>query len=299
MNLHNSHIIVSWKVNGESLKGIQEQDADKLLEFFQADASSYDFQEIALLKSLPLYKTADDELVDLARPYARYKVVPRDVPLLELEVLARLTKTIFMKERPEFQTLYSRLFGSETLDAYQFFTQVVLPSFAQLSSQSRLSYLEYIKKILFPSLGYADSTKLNNLKSQLVKLEFIPLIARSNVLYPAKDFVDPEHPVLAAMRPEYVPPKPFDSDEWLRFLREVGLKQNVTEEEFLEFAEEIAQEAQDCAEDGVKRKSQILVRHLFQSRSLREVMFVNKLAEIKFIPVEKVGINLTLISSLT
>ena len=77
----------------------------------------------------------------------------------------------------------------------------------------------------------------------------------------------------------------------MNFLCEVGLVTNVTQEQFLSFAKSVAELA-FLDEEGVDKKSKVLLRHLLQREDL-DIEFLSKLKSIAFLNPGIVDENLS------
>ena len=86
---------------------------------------------------------------------------------------------------------------------------------------------------------------------------------------------------------EKFPPKPFSGGEWLRLLRKIGLKQDVTKDQLQKFVNEVAMGAR--GHETQLRKSKVLVCHLFENSALHQSAFLRSVSTVKFFAPHKVS----------
>ena len=99
--------------------------------------------------------------------------------------------------------------------------------------------------------------------------------------------------------PNSKPPQPFDEHSgWLALLREIGLKQEVSKDLFLTFANEVATQGghtNKSSRPALEKKSKALVKHLLREESLHDEMFLCNLSTIKFVASQKASDELVIL----
>lgn len=135
-------------------------------------------------------------------------------------------------------------------------------------------HLNYVKRFLLAP--FSDEDQHTRVLQSLRTLEFIP--DTNGSLRTASYFHDPREKVFAVMLPrEAKPPEPFNEKSgWLDLLCEVGLKKQVSRDQFLEFPKDVAKQAENMSkktritlEESLKLSLPIFwVKSLFMKRSI-------------------------------
>lgn len=88
----------------------------------------------------------------------------------------------------------------------------------------------------------SEDFEKKQLVNSLKRTKIIP--ARDGCWKTASNFYDPRNEVFRAMlSKDSFPPEPFNSGEWLSFFEKVGLIKDVSEDDFVNFANQVAREA--------------------------------------------------------
>ena len=263
---------------------LTSNEIEQLLMFLQSDLSRL---QVILLQNLPFYQTISGIYTQLSNCNTVYEVPP-SVPGDDLQLLSTVTNCTFLCQAPKLADLYKHI-GVKPASSGEFYKRVVLKFFNQLTPKGRENHLKYVRDHLL-NYCYDGYEALLNIMKQL---PFLP--DHSGVLYPAKEFYDPDNKVFQ----EFVskmkfPPKPFDSVEWKGFLQKVGLQHTVTKDHFIEYAKQLEEEAHNLTHpspDQVKtilQKSSILVSHLIGNKSLHISAFISQISNIKFVSAAKI-----------
>ena len=125
--------------------------------------------------------------------------------------------------------------------------------------------------------------------NSLKRTEIIP--ARDGCWKTASNFYDPRNEVFRAMlSKDSFPPEPFNSGEWLSFFEKVGLIKDVSEDDFVNFADQVAREADSERTKETFQKSHALVQHLFSRPNVVGEGLLHRVCDIPFVvadPVEE------------
>ena len=232
-----------------------------ILDYFARNTGSLTEADKDILRKLPFYPGTNGALEKLEGKKAF--VLPDEIPVNELSVVEARLGCLFLKCHQRLSDLYEFL-EVKSLTSFEVYTNFVLKSFQYLSLEGTLTHLLYIRDFIFYARGMERESERNQkakLFEYLKNLEVIP--TTDGTLKTACSFYDPENEVFRAMLSENsFPPKPFDSDEWLPFLKEIGLVHDVSQEKFLEFAYQVEGEARTARTEDTYQKSKILVNHL-------------------------------------
>ena len=258
-----------------------------LLKFLQCGC--FNLQR-ALLKDLPFYQTIDGTCTQLGSIRNVFEV-PDDVPKDDLQILSRLTNSIFLRQVPRLAELYQYIEVKAASSCVEFYTSIILKNFVYLTPKGRENHLKFVRDHLLHE--YWNGCEAQVLLHFMRQLHFIP--DHSGVLHPAKEFYDQDNKVFKVFVPkEKFPSKPFDTPDWKTFLKKVGLQFNVTEDHFLQYAKQLEDEADkltDTTSDEAKKliqKSNILVSHLFENDGLHTSNFASTISNIKFVPAANI-----------
>ncbi|KAJ8303847.1 hypothetical protein KUTeg_017430 [Tegillarca granosa] len=139
---------------------------------------------------------------------------------------------------------------------------------------------------IIPKAYIKGMTELREYLMKLVDKRFIPTVVDNHVLVRADTFFSPFNNVCKKMcQDTEFPTPPFNEEIWRTFMEIAGMKSEITEDLFVQFAKQI--------EDGgkkkgvtktVKEQSEELVFHLFRERKqLESSDLLKRIKQIKFI----------------
>ena len=254
-----------------------------LLRFLQEDTTTV-YSNTSLLKKLPFYKRLNGRLVSLDS-YAFSCVVdlPQCVSLTNIEDRIDGESCVFLEAIQEIEPLYNAL-RIPRLSQVDVFVKYILPNLDAMSSSNIHAMLLYIRDILLVTLKSASEKSV--LLDALRENSILP--GTDNSVSPVSRFYDPENAVFKAMlSTSDFPPTEYSCSAWLPFLREIGLKHRVTQQQFLDFAEKLALDAESSYTDTVVReKSKTLVTCLLQQDHLHDSSFMHIASSIRFVAAE-------------
>ena len=278
-----------------NISKIKAEEIHKMLTFFQEELPRLEPKHkfIEILKGLPFYKAINGTHFSLLS-FSFYAVIPVGVPAEEIGKVQDHTGCLFLHADAavDLDLLYKALGVGVENSLSAFYRKYILPSFKIFSRESQIQYLRHIRDIVLPSLVIGTSLK----QERQVFLNFLTaspcLPDQYGNLHHAREFHDPRNEVFRMMfdgNSNQFPPKPFQEQDWLEFLSEIGLRTMVPEIQFLEFCKEVASVAEESPEDAkIAEKSKVLVQYLFISQHLRSENFLCSVAGIRFIASEKV-----------
>ena len=236
-------------------------DALVVLDYFSRNIGSLTDADGEILRKLPFYPSANDVLQNLQGKKAF--VIPWEIPAKDMCVVESMLGCLLLKSRQQLSDLFEflRLESASHVEVYMNF---VLRCFQRLSHDGRLTHLRFIRDYISLSCeseNEHETTEKKRLFEHLKEVELIP--STDSTLKTVSSYHDPRNDVFVAMLPQdCFPPEAFKSEEWLTFLRKIGLVQDVSHHNFLRFAKQVEHEAETARTDDTYKKSEILVYHL-------------------------------------
>ena len=261
---------------------LEESDCKEILEYFCSSVSCVRESDQSNLRKLPFYLATNGGFMSLEK--VKVSVLPAGVPQNEIDVLESALGMAFVKSWENVTDLF-RFLELTCISAVDVYCDSILPSFNLLSEEARQVHLEYIRDIIL-----TDSTEGDEEKERLLEiLKCTPLIPSKNgTLKKASCVYDPNNDVFKVMLSCDFPPEPFDSPEWISFLRQVGLVSEVSSVDFKRFAKEVEHEALTAQTDKTHEKSRTLVDHLISRRDVVGEGLLNAIRDIAFVVTDPV-----------
>lgn len=254
-----------------------------LFRFLQEDIATV-YSNYSLLKKLPFYKKMTGRLVSLDSFAFSYVVdLPQCVPLITIEDRIEEESCVLLEAITEIEPFYKAM-NINCLSQVEVFVKYILPNLHAMPSSGIQTVLLYIRDTLLVTLKSASDRTL--LFDALRENNIIPGSDKS--LSPVSKFYDPENAVFQDMlHSTDFPPEEYRLSTWLPFLRDIGLKHTVTQQQFLDFAESLASDAETRFMDPlIRKKSQSLVKCLFQQDDLHDPSFMHIVSSIKFVAAD-------------
>ncbi|KAL3881101.1 hypothetical protein ACJMK2_027563 [Sinanodonta woodiana] len=239
------------------------------------------------LKSLPLFVTHTGNVSSLEH-FLEVVIAPSTIPVDGLNQLMSFLHVCFLEKIEKLSKLLKRI-GTEIETHEEFYCKFIIPKFAYIPEENKLTHLEYIRDciVLKHALdGY--TVKQKEVISLMKKWDFISV---GYLRRKASDFVSPFIDVFKAMcKDDQFPPEPFRSKEWKQFMQLAGMVSEVTADQFCQFAEDLSSQYKrsKTLPDELARKSKILCEHLFSHDKLKEDNILRRVSLIEFIPPFKV-----------
>ncbi|XP_067026078.1 sacsin-like [Acropora muricata] len=289
--------VLDHQMKQTNISGIlSEDEVVVILQFLQDDVHSVRGRPwlSSIIKRLPFFKTFHGTFVSLETVSSIY-VVPAGLPTEESEVWMTGNQCVFLDPQPNLDRLYRELLKAGDITHTDCYIKFIFPQFPYLKQTTRMLHLEYVRGQLL--ILYADKNNRSRVINSMRTLAFIPDAFGKPCM--ASHFYDPTVTVFAVMLPrELKPPKPFDDFHWLRLLREIGLKQKVSKDQFQAFANEVATQAELANESSrptLEGKSKVLVKYLLNETSIHDENFLNDLSTIKFVASQKASNELIIL----
>ena len=239
------------------------------------------------LKRLPFYEAIHGGLLSIDDNSVC--VVPVDVPSKGMEVLESVSDVVFLKWWYGLSDL-QKFLEFESTSSVDMYCKFILKFFHFFSSEARPVHLEHIRDRILNQV-FAKEYDKQRLLYCLESTNIIP--SGDGTLVKANCYYNPENEVFKALlSDDLFPPEPFNSEEWLPFLKRIGLIHEISQDLFKMFALKIANEAVTQPTEKTELKSKVLVAHLFKRSNVVEEGLLEAICDIKFVPSDPVKPNL-------
>ena len=239
------------------------------------------------LKRLPFYEAIHGGLLSIDDNSVC--VVPVDVPGKGMEVLESVSDVVFLKWWYGLSDL-QKFLQFESTSSVDMYCKFILKFFHFFSSEARLVHLKHIRDRILNQV-FAKEYDKQRLLYCLESTNIIP--SSDGTLVKANCYYNPENEVFKALlSDDLFPPEPFNSEEWLPFLKRIGLIHEISQDLFKMFALKIANEAVTQPTENTELKSKVLVAHLFKRSNVVEEGLLEAICDIKFVPSDPVKPNL-------
>ena len=274
--------------NSHSLHGkLKASKCRTILGYFSKNVKDLSEGDKRPLKRLPFYEAIHGGLLSIDDNSVC--VVPVDVPGKGMEVLESASDVVFLKWWYGLSELQNFL-EFESTSSFDMYCNFILKFFHFFSSEARLVHLEHIRDRILTQIS-AEEDEKQRLLYCLKTTNIIP--SSDGTLVKANCYYDPENEVFKALLSDDVfPPEPFNSEEWLPFLKRIGLIYEISQDLFKMFALKIANEAVTQPTENTELKSKVLVAHLFKRNNVVEEGLLQAICDIKFVPSDPVKPNL-------
>ncbi|XP_078348598.1 sacsin-like [Oculina patagonica] len=265
---------------------LKSSDFLKVLEYFSDNRQSLTDVHREPLRQLPFYTTASGGTARLES--RKGYILPEEFPTLDLNVVESRLGCLFLKSHPSLTGLYEFL-EVKRVSCVEAYRKFVLKCFQYFSQEGRLVHLGYIRQLVFLTGGEKRKRDVDEerLLHHLKTVEFIP--TKDGKLMTASSFYDPRNDVFKLLlTDDKFPPESFASDEWLSFLKEIGLVHTVSSDHFQRFAKQVAHEAATAQTENTRKKSEVLVKHLFSRKNVLNGGLLQIVCGIPFVAADPV-----------
>ena len=269
-------------------------DRRQLLAYFSANLPCLrgcDTNYVDRLRELSLYTTVNGDVIHLVGSCVY--VLPCGVPNVGMDAWRRKSGIVFLSHDDSLTDLYAAI-GCKFLTLGDIYCKFILQQLEYLSREEIMTHLHYVygKFMKLPHSNDKDVSPEDrtNVVSMLRTLPILQVEPGAD-LRPASDFYDPDNEVFQVMlTADKFPPRPdrspFTRSEWRDFLSRIGLQLKVTPSAFVEFVQLVATEGRkDSKSASAKRKSRVLVKHLFAVDVLEKPWWtMQSIADVAFLP---------------
>ena len=271
--------------NPHSLHGkLRTRECLTILEYFSNSVEQLQERDKNTLRRLPFYQATHGGLVSLNSKSVC--VVPIEMPRKELEVLELQGDVVFLSSRLSLSPLFKFL-AFESVSSVDVYCNFILKNFSLFSNETRSAHLVYIRDWILSRISTAPESDKRRLLNCLTNTGIVP--SSDDTLVKVSCYYDPEHVVFKTMLSEDMfPPKPFNTKEWLPFLKTIGLIHEVSRDLFMKFSMDVAREGATQRTEKTDKKSKVLVAHLFSRKDVVEEGLLEAICDIRFVATDPV-----------
>jgi hypothetical protein len=218
---------------------------------------------LELLRHLSIFETVSGEIVS---------VVNLDPMVLQSNFPASNLKledgVVFIRAEKEFEELYAQLKFKTVIDVY---AEQILPRFELFDESEKKAHAEYLK-------DYFNNKEPDHEKLLRMLREVKMFQKKCGRFVLASSLCSPEIRLFVMFRPDDVVPEEYLADEsWLMFMKKLGLNQEITDSELVDFATRLASDPSKFDEEAVVE----LVDELFVQDDME---IVSEVSRLEFLP---------------
>ena len=192
----------------------------------------------SILLKLQLFETIDGTFTALyERNHIYVTKMSHSMPQVGVGNLQEKHGCVILKVNDRFiETFYKQILPRASayyVNEIELYKMLIIPSMSEFSSTALKQHLRYIRGKRYHMTDEGLGLQLS--ESQFIQVQdklFMP----SEVYNPKSDFI----PFLTQFCADRLLPAPWSQEEWLPFLRELGLRQGICPEEWLKHAREFA-----------------------------------------------------------
>ena len=250
------------KINPSSLDGkLDSQKAVEVLDYFSRNTKALAEDDKETLKKLPFFPKAGR---DVGKVQERdVFILPDGIPNEGIEVVESKTGCLFLKSFQRLSDLYD-LLGFQHVSCANVYMNFILNCFQHISLEGKLAHLLHLRSFVSSASTKGKEDEELEKKELLECLKTVEIIPSMNGSFKtACSFYDPNNKVFRTMLTEdSFPQEPYDADDWLSFLEKIGLIKEVSRDDFVKFALQVASEAETSRTEETYEKSRVLVHNL-------------------------------------
>ena len=269
---------------------------DTLILYFSSAAASGNPEWVKQISSLPFFTDVLGNYIPIANQDAY--IWPSLACDVGYSCWVRHFNAIFLRDNTSWKHLGSvEQLKINIICVEKVYTQFIFPNFHLLNEDERYAHLEHIRNIIFTiDKGYKDRKiseftsdeereKIMNAREFIEKLTDLKCIGSDHSsLLPISAFCVHNIKIFRVFPSDFQTlPKKLQSNEWLEFFKDLGLKQMLTTQDYLKLCTKTAnQEVKN-----VKECSMILLEYIF-SPDIRKLWcadtnFLKKVSRINFV----------------
>ena len=277
---------LKMETNPKALEGkLKRLECRTILEYFSGNVERLQERDKSTLRRLPFYEATHGGLISIN--CETICVLPLDIPQEEMDELGRHVNVVFLEEWRRLLPLFKFL-EFQCVSVVDVYCKFILQNFAIFSNKARFTHLKHIRDVLLPTLSAENNDDKQRLLHCLSNTAIVH--SKDGTLKRASFYYEPQNEVFSTMLPENMfPPEPFNTPEWLSFLREIGLICRVSQDLFQKFATDVEREGATQRTDITYIKSNVLVKHLFRRENIMEEGILRSVCHIRFIATDPVG----------
>ena len=198
-----------------------------------------------ILKRLPLFETANGSYMCLSDAN-KFFIMPFMVPIIGIQTIQTATQQIVLNlPGHNAEQFYNKIiseseYASAKPSTIQFYLQFLVPNFNNLTDSEVIIHLCYIHSNFFQSTLNISQEEMEDLVEILKRT---PLITKDGKRFLVTEFYDPAVKYHVAFNKTKLPPPEWSTDEWIQFLRQLGLQRDVDNNAWLSKAKKTEDDA--------------------------------------------------------
>ncbi|XP_066931148.1 sacsin-like [Clytia hemisphaerica] len=279
----NDVINAMYLVKSLSRYDLDTDEAEIILTYLTQHLKMYGEQIkcIPRLKSLQIFEKFNKQLTSIEN--AEVIMLPSGIPHEGLQHVQDMKSCVLLKHNSSHLDLFKFL-GINCMEWHEFYYSYILPCTNHFSNQEMESHLVHLR-IQISYLSKEGKQKIWNLIQKLKEMKLFPNKHGQKTL--CKDMYRPTERIFAAMLPdECFPAEQYRGGDWMHFLVELGLVDELNRDLFLRFARELS-----TADDfkKVETVSELLCDRLsYNEEEFQCSFFLRQLSNINFLIPHKV-----------
>ncbi|XP_019850657.1 PREDICTED: sacsin-like [Amphimedon queenslandica] len=266
-----------------------------LFQYFGRINFAHDSASLHYIQRLPLFETVNGDITSLENK--QVYCWPNEACKAGYSKWASSDKVVFLPSNGKWGLLCNRnieVLGGQHLTESELYICFIFPVFQILTSDERMKHLKHIKDTLFSDLQYESQLKKASRRAPAInfieKLKKLPCLETSHGnLQAIKDFSDHNMAIFTTFREHFqFVPEEYQKNEWLEFLKALGLRVTITTEEFKSFAAIVS----TAKHKNVSKASSVLVEYLFSDSAKEwhtDKYVLSDIAKIPFVKVASLG----------
>ncbi|XP_038066420.1 sacsin-like [Patiria miniata] len=255
-------------------------ECDTLLRYFQ-EGKNMSEDSMKTIKKLPVFKVlGEDNTIDLYRFDYYHTADGYGKLMVEAKTWMDNMHCVILEPNHTLSRIYLQL-GITPITQSDMYLKYILPSFLNLSQEGQLQHVEFIRDSV---LHQASEPEGKEILERLSHIAFIP--DTTDIPRQARFFYDGDNSVFKALiEPIKLLPESMGSLKY--FLKKIGLHSEVTQDDFLQFAQEVEKRAGEVEDkeqrETLCRQSRLLTNQLKYRKKLCDPNFLKRIATIKFV----------------
>ena len=270
-----------------------ETQVKTIIQLIQASNFRFNAELIKFVSSLPLYETENGQFTTIYQQTVYIWPAGGAVCDTGHGKWIQHVSTIFLKPNASWMQLgFTDHLGIKTITAEEVYEKFIFQHFSCFTDDERYTHLEHIRDKLFSDNKHLSSRykKTTNFIPALSNLKCLQ--GNDNTLKKVVEFCNHKEDIFRFSKKfQFLPDKYREGDEasqWMEFFKELGLRQNVTKDEYLSFCDDVSH----GDHNDLLSASAILVKHLFSSAAEQDqwhedLTFLAKVSEISFVVAER------------
>ncbi|KAJ7380170.1 hypothetical protein OS493_010881 [Desmophyllum pertusum] len=267
--------------NPQALEGkLETSECRTILQYFSDNVASLQESDKNIVRRLPFYQATHGGLVSANSK--RVCALPIGIPRKEMEELGIRLHVVFLEGWSNLSPLFEFL-EFECVSAVDVYCNFILKYFGAFSTEARLVHLEYIRDAILPMKSSEKQRLLDCLRNTAI------VSSGDGTLKKASSYYDPHNDVFSKiLSVDKFPPEPFNTQEWLPFLKNIGLICEVSQDLFKTFAMDVAREGATQRTERTDEKSKVLVKHLFSREHVVEEGLLHAVCDVRFVAADPI-----------